>query len=705
MKMKIIQILDEISKLSVVLPEFQRQYVWKRDQSKKLISSLFKEYPVGSLLFWNTNNPPALKQIHTLPDHLGLLKVILDGQQRLTTLYMLILGKIPPFYKDSDIDNDPRGLFFNIDSAELMYYQATTMKNQPLWVSVVDIFDDSKEIYVFEIARALSEDDGKAFRKAQHFTNNITKIRNIKNIDLPILSIPSDANINEAIDIFDLVNRQGTKLTDADLALTHMTGHWPNARRVIKEKIEELDNKQFEFDLTFMTRAMTGVVTKRALFEIVHDQPKKALISGWNQLDSILNYLVSILPNHAFIHSTQDVNTNNIFIPLIVYLSLHGEKFNSKTQINNAIHWLYLANIWSRYTSQTDQKLEHDISIIVREEQPWTELIDAIKDQRGRIKVDGKDLEGRTTYHPLYRMTYVLAKANGAVDWFNGIPLGGSGGKSLGWQSHHIFPRSLLYNSGYDSENHIDKKIVNEIANRAFLTASSNVDISNSPPNEYLPNIEGNFPGSLSKQFIPMNEELWKLENYSEFLKVRRELIAKSINEYLVSLLMETEEIHEKSVDELIKYGESISLEFKSSLQWDVRQNQLNKNLRLSVLKTIAAFLNTEGGILAIGVEDNGNVFGLENDYSTTDYSKDKFLNLLNNLIKDYIGLDITPYIHINVDEVQEKEVCVVKVEKSHKPVFMKTDGQEKQLYIRRGTTTHALDPEETYHYIETNWG
>ncbi|MEA3327486.1 MAG: DUF262 domain-containing protein [Chloroflexota bacterium] len=703
--MKISQILDEICELDIVLPEFQREFVWNRDQAKKLIGSLFKEYPVGSLLFWKTSNPPALKNVDNLPKKLGLLQVILDGQQRLTTLFMFINGSIPPYYREKDIKYDPRRLYFNIDTAELMYYQATTMKNQPIWVSVVDVFNNSKDILVFEIAKSLYEDDGIAFKQAQIFTDNLTNLKNIRNFDLPILSIPSQANINVAIDIFDLVNRQGTKLTDADLALTHMTGHWPEARRVLKGKLDELGKKHFEFDLSFMTRAMTGVVTNRALFEIIHDRPKEELIAGWKKLNKILDYLVSILPNHAFIHSTQDVNTNNIFIPIIVYLSVNDGKFKSKAEINNAIHWLYLANIWARYTSQTDQKLEFDLSIVVRNTQPWEELIDAIKDQRGRTRVDANDLEGRSTSHPLYRMTYVLAKANGAMDWENGIPLGGSGGNYFGWQSHHIFPSSLLYEEGYDPKNHIHKKIVNEIANRAFLTADTNINISNNPPNEYLPEIEKNFPGALTKQFIPMNEELWKLENYENFLELRRETIAKCINEYLDGLIIKQEEVRKKSIEEIITLGESISLEFKSSLQWDVRENQINKKLRHSVLKTIAAFLNSEGGTLVIGVEDNGNVFGLEGDYKTTNNSKDKYLNLINTLIGDYIGLDISPYINMRIENIQGNDVCVVKVDKSHKPVFMKTEGQQKQLFIRRGTTTHALDPEETYNYIETNWG
>ena len=702
--MKISGLLDEISKLNIVLPEFQREYVWKRDQAKKLISSLYKEYPVGSLLFWKTDNPPALKNISNNNERVGLFQVILDGQQRLTTLYMLINRTIPPYYLEKDIEYDPRGLYFNIETSELMYYQSTIMKNQPVWISVVDVFNDSTEIPIFQIAKELYEDDAKAFGKANQFMRNLINLKNIKNFDLPILSIPSDANINEAIDIFDLVNRQGTKLTDADLALTHMTGHWPDARRVLKAKIDELEKKHFYFDLTFMTRAMTGVVTNRALFEIIHDRSQEELMAGWKNLNKILDYLVSILSTHAFIHSTDDVNTNNIFIPIIVYLSVNDGKFKSKAAINNAIHWLYLANIWSRYTSQTDQKLEFDLSIVVRNSQPWDELIDAIKDQRGRIRVDANDLEGRSTSHPLYRMTYILAKANGAMDWANGIPLGSSGGKYYGWQSHHIFPSSLLYEDGYDPENHIHKKIVNEIANRAFLTADTNINISNKPPNEYLPEIEENFPCALTKQFIPMNKDLWKLENYEKFLEIRRETIAKCINEYLDGLIMEQEEVKKKSIEEIITLGESISLEFKSSLQWDVRENKLNKNLRHSVLKTIAAFLNSEGGILVVGVEDNGNIFGLENDYSTTENSSDKFLNLLSTLIADYIGLGLSAYIDIRIENVRENDICVIEVEKSHSPVFMKSDGKN-ELYIRQGTTTRSLDPQETFQYIETNWG
>lgn len=129
--MKISEILDGISKQDNVLPEFQREYVWTKDQAKKLISSLTRGYPVGSLLFWKTDNPPELKNIVKLPEKLGTIDVMLDGQQRLTTLYILTRGEIPPYYKSEDIVNDPRDLYFNLGGGEFQYYQTSIMKKDP----------------------------------------------------------------------------------------------------------------------------------------------------------------------------------------------------------------------------------------------------------------------------------------------------------------------------------------------------------------------------------------------------------------------------------------------------------------------------------------------------------------------------------------------------------------------------------------------
>jgi len=700
--MKISELLDMIRKRDLVPPEFQREYVWTKEQAKQLLISLLRAYPVGALLFWKTDKPPELKNIKQLPEKLGTVQVILDGQQRLTTLYMLIEGDIPPYYSLKDIHMDPRDLYYNIETTELQYYQASKMQNNPLWHRVVDCFT-GPEVNVFEIARKLASGDQQAFEMAQRYNKSLNRLLDIKKADLPVQTVPSHAMLEEAIDIFDRVNSQGTKLTDADLALTHVTGKWPEARRALKSKIEELSTKHFYFDLTFMTRALTTVVTRHALFENIHSRHRDQLETGWETLNKILDYLVSILPKLAFIHSTEDVNSTNVFIPLVAYLAINSGKFPNDKSLKHAIHWLYAAHTWARYTAQTDQRLEHDVSLVVKGENPWPSLIEQIIDQRGRIEVKASDFEGRGAQHPLYRMVYIMANAHSAIDWFNGMPLSTSHGSKYHIHSHHIFPQSVLYENGYDSDNHLHRKIVNEIANRAFLTADSNISLGNSLPEEYLPKVEKKFPGALARQFIPMEPELWKLDRFSDFLAARREIMALKLNEYMRSLIREPLVTKQRPITELIRYGEGPSLEFKSTLQWDVVRNQANKALRHSVLKTLVAFLNTEGGTLLIGVEDNGDILGLDRDLNLVGGSIDKFQQLLASLIMEYIGAAASPLVKVRFEDVEDKRICVIDVDKAPEPVFLKGE-RGKEFYIRVGTTTRILDPEQTMAYIQTNW-
>jgi hypothetical protein len=700
--MKIREIIDSIRKRDLVLPEFQREYVWSRELAKQLMVSLIRGYPVGSLLYWKTDNPPELKNIDDLPERIGTINIILDGQQRLTTLYLLIMGEIPPYYKPEDIKTDPRNLYYNLENGEFQYFQPSRMKDNPLWQMLPGCYNN-KDINVFELAKANSSTDSESFDLANIYNSNLNTIRNIQNIDLPVQTVPSEARIDDAIDVFDRVNSKGTKLTDAELALTHITGKWPQARRVMKSKINELENRFYYFDLSLLTRALTGVVEQRALFHTIHASPREKLENGWSKLSKILDYLINVLPHKGFIHSTYDLNTVNVFIPIIVYLSHKDGKFSNEKEINSAIHWLYAAHVWARYTAQTDQRLEHDVSLVIRKENPWSDLLDQIIDQRGRIIVKPDDLEGRGVQHPLYRMMYILAKAHGAVDWFNGTSLGITHGGAYIIHNHHIFPQSILYKNGYEPDNHLHRKIINEIANRAILTAETNIDISNKTPDQYLPAIEKNYPGALSKQFIPINPELWKIENFSEFLEARRKLISKKINEFMDALISEQQDVLDRPIKEIIELGESATLEFKSTLQWDIIQNRVNKELRYSSLKTIVAFLNDQGGTLIIGVEDSGQEIGLDNDLKNLNDSLDHFEQLMSGLIKECVGPQFSPYIKMRPETVDELSIFVVDVEKAPEPSFLKMINK-KEFFIRIGNTSQPLDAEETNRYIQTNW-
>jgi hypothetical protein len=705
--MNLDELLMRIKKKDIVLPEFQREYIWTLEQSKQLIVSLFRSYPVGAFLFWNTDNPPEIKNIAVNKDKIGSVIVILDGQQRLTTLYLLTKNELPPYYIKKDIEHDPRHLYFNLQSGEFLYYKPKEMKNNPLWVKVIDCFSENSSISPIAVAKELAEDDSEAIRIADILYNNLTKLKNIMKIIFPVQYIPGEAGIDESIDIFDRVNSLGTKLSDADLALTHITGKWPEARRIMKQKIRELEDKNFKFDLRFMVRCLVGIVKGRALFETIHETPKDKVIDGWVKLNKILDYLITILPKYLYMHSIEDVNTTNIFVPVVVYLSNNNGIFSNKNVLNNSIRWLYLAHLWARYTSQTDQRLDHDINTIIRNHNPWPELIVSIMEQRGRIKLDHSDLEGKSIQNPIYKMLYVTIKAKGAVDWFNGLPLDVTHSKTYSIQSHHVFPSSILWKTGkYKGNNSLHKIIVNDIANRAFLTASTNNSIINNKiPEEYFPKIIEQYgEKALKNQLVPMDRNLWKLDNYEQFLNRRRVIIANEINNYIDSFISEKEEEKKITLNDYLKVGESSSVEYKASIRWDMDQNKINKELEKVIIKTIDGFLNFEGGTLLIGIDDNGGIIGVDKDILTLKKKNiDGFQQLLINLISEYLGAEYSQYIDITFEKVDDKSVCIANIDKAPQSVFVR-EKDTKLFYIRSGNTTKLLNSEETYNYIQLHW-
>jgi hypothetical protein len=702
--LKISELMDGIRDFDLVLPEFQREYVWSREQAKQLMVSLFKGYPTGSLLFWKTSNPPEIKNSAVSTDQIGTTLVILDGQQRLTTLYMLIRNAIPPYYTEYDIKDDPRHLYFNLDSGDFQYYQVRRMENDATWVPVVDCFK-SGVVNEFEIAQLNVGEEEDPFKFAQRYNTNLTRLRNTTEKDYPIQYVPSDANIDAAIDVFDRVNSLGTKLSDAELALAHVTGKWPQARQAMKDKGADLATLGFGFDLTFFVRSLTGVVRGRALFETIHAVQREELELGWRRLVRILDYLVSLLPNWGHIHTTNDLNTTNVLVPAVVYLSRRGGEFKDERTIRQFIRWLYAASSWARYSSQTDQRLDHDVSIILQNPEPWGELIDAIVDQRGRIELQPGDLEGRGVQHPFYRMTYIMTKANGAVDWFNGLNLGKPHGNAYGIHSHHIFPQSLLFKHGdLAHESHLDRQLVNEIANRAFLTGASNIGLGAKSPAEYLPEIEQRYPGALASQFVPIDPELWETHRYREFLSERRRLIANAFNAHMEKLLQELPESTPKSLSELVAAGESTNLEFKSTLRWDAKQEQVNKELQRVIAKSVAGLMNTEGGTLVIGVTDDGDIYGIERDIASLGRKDiDGFYQALVQVLENHLGREFVPFISPRFEVHDGKTICIVDIDSSPRPVYFR-DGQIRDFYIRVGNTTRPLNLQAAQEYIGMQW-
>ncbi|MEQ9618422.1 MAG: putative DNA binding domain-containing protein [Deltaproteobacteria bacterium] len=174
------------------------------------------------------------------------------------------------------------------------------------------------------------------------------------------------------------------------------------------------------------------------------------------------------------------------------------------------------------------------------------------------------------------------------------------------------------------------------------------------------------------------------------------------LENYLISKIYK--KLEKEDVEKLIKQGESQNLEFKSTLRWDVKQKNVNKELEKIILKTIAGYMNSDGGQLIIGVEDNGNIFGLENDYKALgNADRDKFENHLVQIIKTSIGVEYVKYANIIFDEVDHKDVCLITVLKADKPAYVDFKGKE-EFFVRTGNNTSPLSIKEAQEYIRNHW-
>ena len=714
--MKIENILDEIQALALVVPEFQREYVWSKEQAKQLMVSLFLEYPVGSLLVWKTDNPPEIKNdAIDRKEPVGLWKILLDGQQRLTTLYLLIKGEIPPYYKEDEITQDPRNLYFNVEAGEFSYYSKQKMEGNPSWKKVIDCFN--QDFNAFTLVEEMDiEDSSERLRIGKEINTNLIRLRAILKTDNPIQEVPTSAGIDEAIDVFDRVNSKGTKLTEAELVLTHITGKWPQARREMKSKILQMESKGFFFssdyqkNLDFFTRCMVVSMTQSALLSKnaklkYEDFSKSDYLEHWKKVSRSIDYLVLTLEHDALVSSTTDLGSTNFFVPIIAHLLKNDCSFLEGKR-NGFFYWMFLALVWSRYGGQTDQRLDKDVHLAINSQNPISDLVSEIEDLRGRIEVKSADLEGRGSVHPIYKMLHIITRHKEAIDWADGEIIHQTVGDCSVVQSHHVFPQVLLYANGFDSENLLDKKKVNEIANRAFITRDADLRISDKEPSIYFPEVQKKYPGALEQQLIPADTSLWEVEKYDDFLAKRRELIAEEINVFLKELRKKTERPRQRiNWKDTISQGENNFVEFKSSLRWDHKEKQVNKTLEHVVIKAISGFLNTKGGTLFIGIDDDGNILGIENDYSTFRKKQDRdgFLLRFDQIVNDYLGKEFNQYISSKVETIEGEDICIVEVSESAIPVFVQNNGKE-EFYIRASASTQPMGMKEAHEYINLHW-
>ena len=274
-------------------------------------------------------------------------------------------------------------------------------------------------------------------------------------------------------------------------------------------------------------RNLVTFATGKASFKSVGQLGLEELKKGWNESTQGMQYALNFLCANAGIDRSVLLSSPTILIVVANYVHSKGYEL-TKDDAVLLRYWALVANAKSRYSGASETILDQDLGLI-RQGKGVLGLLEALRAQVGRLDVHPRDLENRNTNSGLFKTMFLAFREQGATDWRDQLKIDlKHSGIQHSIQTHHIFPQDLLKDQGRE------KTEINDISNLAFISGRKNREIGKKEPYVYLPEIiEQQKQEALTKQSIPTDKTLWKLDAYDDFLKRRRELIAECLNEFL----------------------------------------------------------------------------------------------------------------------------------------------------------------------------
>lgn len=514
--LKVRELLDEIARGEVLLPEIQRAYVWKGPQVAKLIDSLYHEYPSGQVLLWDTINLPITKNLDgvetpVLPSA-GRPKIVLDGQQRLTSLYKA-LGSVPK-------DEGRIDVYFNVETEQFQLY-LKRLDFDPRWVSVRDVVTGQKG--ELEILQRIGAAGGPGL--SQEYLNRLQRLRKIGEYKFPIEIFRSD-DYEEVTELFVRINSAGTRLRAAELVLAQLALRLPGAIvEMLDDAMDAYTEVKYELDARFLTRALIAVGTGQSRFRYLTEfwkKPAAEVKEIWSRARNGIDSAVNFVRHNARFESSDWLPSLNALIPLAAYFEKHPA-ITPNVELG-LLRWFYVAQLRGRYSGSGETAMDEDLKAVAADD-PIGQLMKNVVPGSTSLVVTPEEFDDAGWRNALFPLTYAAARKAGAKDWFTGVALAlDVVGDDHEIQVHHIFPKALLKKAG------VARKDRDEIANLAFLGARPNRKISSRAPAEYLAEIAKEHPERLQAQCVPMDRALWHLDRFQDFLAARRELLAQAIN-------------------------------------------------------------------------------------------------------------------------------------------------------------------------------
>lgn len=525
--MKISTILDHIDSGHMALPQFQRGYVWNRDQVRFLFTSLYRRYPVGELLVWVT---PSETADHKGDDALapGVVKLLLDGQQRITSIYGVVRGKPPPFFEGNAATFT--GLWFHVDTETFEFYQPQKMKGDPRWIDVTELMKKGFD-GIAEMSARLSQQTAPT-QEQGGYVGRLARLLGIIDMELHEEEVTGgDKTLDVVVDIFNQANSGGTKLSKGDLALARICSRWPDARLTMNKALQRWAKSGYNFNLDWLLRSVNTVLTGEAKFSFLHDKSAQQVQEGLDRAAKHIDTSLNLIGGRLGLDHDQ-VLFGRFAVPVMVrYLDQRSGALDAKER-DKLLFWYVQAGMWGRFSGSTETYIDQDLAALEGDGGGLDKLLEQIRLWHGGLSAEPGNFGGWSLGARFYPVLYLLTRMGEAMDWGDGLPLKrGLLGRMNRLEVHHIFPRAQLYKLGHNRPE------VNALANYCFLTKDTNLTITDRPPEEYFSEIERRHPGALASQWIPADPTLWQLSRYHDFLEARRELLAAETNRRLAELL------------------------------------------------------------------------------------------------------------------------------------------------------------------------
>lgn len=583
------ELVSMIEHGELLLPEMQRPYVWRSPRVRDLLDSLYRGYPSGAILIWETDEDVPLRAaaVEQEESPYKSRQLLLDGQQRLTALASVIRGKEVTVRGRKK----PIELLFNLEHPDELAFVTEVHEEDPESEDVegqtegeVTIAETDAEVHEedtdgengeergedeadstedelqkrfnrmtfvvktkklarlpqwVEVSEVFKTDSNTTFLKQagvknfddpnhDRYAERLARLRSIRQYSYRIDVLERSLSYDEVTEIFVRVNSLGAKLRSSDLALAQITAKWRKSLREFEAFQKICKQEGFDLDLGGVhLRNLVAFATGQSRFQTVGGLEKETLQAGWKESRSGMEFALNFMKSNVNLESSALLASPFILIAVAYY----GHKRNYSLSPDEAEHlrrWVLLANAKGHYSRGSSETiLDQDLAVL-RKDKGVDELMERLQRQVGILQVTSGDLAGLNQKNALFKTMFLAFRASHAKDWDSNLIIAvNHKGPQHKLQFHHIFPKAVL------KESHAPKE-VNDIANLCFISGKTNRRISNKAPRVYFPDIikkVGHEP--FKAQCIPTEEELLHPEAYESFLAERRKQIAARLDEFL----------------------------------------------------------------------------------------------------------------------------------------------------------------------------